>query len=328
MDIHNNNLILFPKWKSTLENESKEALKDKRYGDALQYLNKLSDYDVNSHEVLTGKLICLMELGEEEEAEELCEKLLDERNEHYYEYLHIYSTLLFQASKYAEVIELLDNELNGQHIPEPIKTQLIQVSDISKNLNADQKKELGTRHLSKLKKAVDDADVSAQWGIIEKLQSINVLPQTHFMEKMLIDDSIHDIVKAAIIDLFRVQGVNKPVELIKFNQQITVHPSELSSISNETSTKQILELLEDIEQDNPSLFELIKELLYRYMYVRYPIMPIQESIVPISEALNLLGYYYLQLMELDNLEKADKNVIHYINEIIASEKEYFSVIKD
>src|SRR5690625_307338 len=66
---NNEKIILFPKWREDLQAESLLALKEKRYTEALPKLNLLLAYNVNSHEIIIGKLICLMELGQYEEAQ-------------------------------------------------------------------------------------------------------------------------------------------------------------------------------------------------------------------------------------------------------------------
>ena len=63
MGLTQDNIILFPKWREMLEEESLQALKEKRYGTALKKLNKLIEHKVEDVEIFTGKLICLMELG-------------------------------------------------------------------------------------------------------------------------------------------------------------------------------------------------------------------------------------------------------------------------
>ncbi len=53
-----------------------------------------------------------MELNMDEEVESLCEQLIAEKDDYYASYVHIYATLLFQASKYKEVMYLIENALD------------------------------------------------------------------------------------------------------------------------------------------------------------------------------------------------------------------------
>src|SRR5690625_7874970 len=99
------NVVLFPKWKTSLEESSLQAMKEKRYETALEKLDELLSYKVNHYEIIIGKIICLMELNRYNEAQNICEDMLQHKNEDYYHYLHIYLTLLFQTKQYDLLME-------------------------------------------------------------------------------------------------------------------------------------------------------------------------------------------------------------------------------
>src|SRR5690625_4141626 len=114
-----------------LEKESLQALKDKRFAEALYKLDKLLSYQVNNHEILIGKLICLMELGRYEEAQDLSEELLELHNDNYYHYVHIYLTILFQTNQYDVLMEQVEYELESEEIQIYIEEQYIQIGRAS-----------------------------------------------------------------------------------------------------------------------------------------------------------------------------------------------------
>ncbi|WP_226036501.1 tetratricopeptide repeat protein [Aquibacillus saliphilus] len=325
MDEKNDNVIMFPKWKSTLEQESMIALKEKRYDDALVKLNELISYDVNKHEIMMGKLICLMELGDYDDAEDLCQQLIGKNDQYFFDYIHIYCTLLFQQSEYDQLIEQLDEVFLKGDIPSPLQSQLWQLYEISKKLKIDNNEEKATYYINQLKTAVNKKDPVQQWRILNKSRAVTVNSHLEYLKKLLITDEINPLVKTAVIEWLQEQKINQQVSVSKFECTQIFIPEQLSTINSHKTTIQILENLHDIEQDNPSLFELIKKLLYRYLYVRYPMMPSDNDLVYISKALKLLGYQYLQLDETVQVENEEKlNVV--LLEIINSEKKYFEII--
>ncbi|WP_186576234.1 DUF3196 family protein [Aquibacillus kalidii] len=328
MNIEEENVVLFPKWKDQLEQKSQEAIKSGNYKEALNYLDQLTKHDVHSHEVLTAKLICLMELGEQEEAEELCEELLAKRDEFYYDYLHIYSTLLFQASRYEDLLELLRDELAEGKIPEPIKTQLEQIYEISEKLDWDLKQEQGTRYFKDLQRAVQNQDSRKQWLLIKKFEKINVLPYISYLEKLLKDKMIHPVVKTVIIDCLRIQKVDHPLEIEKWSQYKQINPVLIPSLKDQAFVGRVYDLLEEMEQDNPSLFELIDQMLYRYLYVTYPIAPEDEQIPVIAKALSLMGRQFLEVGKQGLGDKFSEEVQQYITEFYEYEKLYFSILDE
>src|SRR5690625_118339 len=118
------NIILFPKWQKVLEEESVAAIKEKKFEDALEKLDNLLSYDVKNHDIYTGKLICLMELERYKEAQELCESLIEEKDSHYYQYIHIYLTLLFQTDQYDTLIDVVSVELESGNVPNHLQEPL------------------------------------------------------------------------------------------------------------------------------------------------------------------------------------------------------------
>ncbi|MBM7571998.1 tetratricopeptide (TPR) repeat protein [Aquibacillus albus] len=316
---------MFPKWQKSLEKDSKQAIEEKRYKDALYLLNQLIEYDKTSHDLWIGKLICLMELGEMEQAEDLCQDLVTKEDAFYYEYVHIYSTILFQTGQYELLIELLLEIIEQDDLPESMEQQFQQMLEVSKSLKEDKKSEQALRYINHLKRAVIEKDDVVQWRIIEKCKHVSIQPYVHELQQLLVDQAIHPVVKTAIIERFLEQQVEEEVEISKYNQTMKIKPSELRKVNSDYSSVNILGLLEDVEQENPTLFDLIKKLCQHYLYVVYPFTPNEEAYPKISKALEILGYQYLQIERTIN-EQDEVN--KYIIEIIECNKEYSSIIED
>lgn len=69
METEKDNVILFPTWQKEIETKSLQLLQDKKYREALSVMDQLLDYDPQNHEIVVGKLICLIELGRDDEAQ-------------------------------------------------------------------------------------------------------------------------------------------------------------------------------------------------------------------------------------------------------------------
>ncbi len=320
---------MFPKWKSSLEKQAMDAMQEKKFERALDQLEQLISYDVHTHDVMVGKLLCLMELGKQEEAEDLCKILLDRQDKHYEEYLHLYITLLFQMGHYQELIDQLD-QVNIEAVGTPLKNQFNQLYEISQKLQEDRIASDGAHYIKELKKAVEQQDAKTQWVLIQRCKHVSITPTSlNYIESLLIDTSIDSVVKTGLIEWLQEQKVDKAILIQKQEQTVTVNPSELGTIVN--SYKQnILDLLHHVEQENPTLFELIEQLLYRYIYVRYPFIVDQESQPEVAAALTLLGYQLLQLpLEEDWINQLPKyQVEYYIRDILECETNYLSIIED
>ncbi|KKE80502.1 tetratricopeptide repeat protein [Oceanobacillus caeni] len=317
-------IILFPKWKKELEKASLIALKEKRYDEALIKLDKLINYQVDNHEIITGKLICLMELGEFNEAQNLCEDLLKQEDEHYYHYVHIYLTILFQTNQYNLLMDQVEYEFQKKDIPKLQKEQFKQLYEISEKMNIDMNMEKEAILFQDLFTAVEEGNFDEQWRQVEKLKSLHANPSNQIIE-LLVNDDVHPLAKTAIIEWLKEKQWTTEVEVSKFNVTLTIIPKELEWVKESEPILETKALLRELEQDNPSLFHLITKLLYDYTYVMYPIKPPKDDYLHIAKALELIGKESLGVAS-NQVPETTKQVENYIEKIKFSESLYLSII--
>src|SRR5699024_2364186 len=317
--------ILFPKWKTALEEESLQALKEQRYEDALKKLNELIGYQITNHEIYIGKLICLIELGGYDEAERLCESLIEFQDEHYYHYLHIYLTILLQKSQYSLLMEYVENELTMKSIPQTIREQFTQLYELSSKMKQDVDIEKGKAYEIELQEAFEQGNYQAQWRIIEAIRKIKMKPP-HSLIQSLQDNKIHPIIKTSIIHWLQDLGESVFVHIHKFGLELFINPIDIPSIESNPMTKQIMLIFTELEQQDPSLHQLLEQLLFRYLYVRYPFYPPTEDILSIANALKTIGMNYMNLQSKE--EKQESKVTSYIEEIELFQTLYLSIIED
>ncbi len=84
-------------------------------------------------------------------------------------------------------------------------------------------------------------------------------------------------------------------------------------------------LMNELEQDNPSLFILLHQMLYRYLYVQYPILPAEEDVHFIGEAIKEIGK---ELLIEENHDEMCTSTMAFIDEIKMCEALYLSVIEE
>jgi len=320
------NVVLFPKLQKLLEEESLAALQGKRYEEALGKLNHLLSYHVDSHEIHIGKLICLMELGRYSEAQELCEQLIHLKNEDYYHYVHIYLTILFQTNQFKLLMEQIKHEFEQDSLPESLEEQFRQLYDMSEKMQMDLTSEQSVKAVDAIFEAVNQENHIEQWRIIEELRSLSVKPESEVLS-LLTKPSIHPVIKTAILIWMREQAVSKEVEIHKFDATIRLIPKELPELKETEIYKEVLLLIQDTEQKNPSLFALLKQLLYRYIYVTYPFLPTNENVTDLAEALKDIGNNYLDI-HIERLPQLSNKAERFIQEIRTCDSLYLSVIEE
>lgn len=315
------NVVLFPKWQERLENASLEALKKKRYDVALEKLEQLIEYQIDHQEIMVGKMICLMELGRHEEAETFAESLLNRNDQGYFHYMHIYLTILFQTNQYERLMETVETELKDKKIPTVMKEQFQQLYAISKNMERDLADERSREDYLEFERALDEKDDHRQWVVITRLQSIGTEPRES-MFQLLEDETVSPVVKTALLLWIREQALDRKLHIHKFGQIINLDTKDLPSLEEDMIKREVLFRLRHIENNNPTLYQMIETVFQQYLYVRYPIPMDGDDSYFIAKALHMIAKSNLQV--LDELPQ-DEKVKRYIEEIQICQAMYFAV---
>ncbi|RWZ59909.1 tetratricopeptide repeat protein [Halobacillus fulvus] len=326
MENQNGNIVFFPKWKANLEKKGLEAFKEKRFQEAVELLEPLVEHKVASENVVTGLVMSWTELGQFDEAEELCRyKMKESLEPAYYHYLHMYITILFQRNRYQEIVDLLDEVFESENIPHQSRTQLWQMYEVSRKLLEDHQREQGAKGKEDFFKALESDDIQNQWRCITQLKKQDPTPYKSEFIVLLTTPGVHPILKTAIIEWLRDFGVNESIRVEKFGKSFEINPNELNQFETDYMLKQIQFRLSHIEQSNPTMYEMITRLLFRYCYVRYPLLPDEEEVAPIVESLKQIGHQYFQLpYEGETSEEVQK----YKEEIELCEQHYSLLVGD
>lgn len=318
------NVILFPKWQKMLEEESVSAIKEKKFEEALEKLDKLLSYQVKNHEIFTGKLICLMELERYEEAQELCEMLIEVKDTHYYQYIHIYLTLLFQTNQYDQLIEMVQEELENGKVPSHLEEPFKQLFMMSEKMRLNAVSEQSGIYLEELFNAVHQENHLEQWRLINNLSKMNIIPDEK-VTALLVNDYVHPLNKTAIYLWMKKQRVGEPIDIHKFGVQLKMIPNETPDISHSKLAEEVSRRIQEIEQVNSSLFQVMETLFEHYLYVLYPITPPVEDANYIAEALHTIANDYLNMQAPP---VGNEIISKYVEEIKTTDVLYASIIDE
>ncbi|WP_234031407.1 tetratricopeptide repeat protein [Lentibacillus cibarius] len=325
MEHHSEKIILFPKWRTVLEKESLAALKDKRYDEALMKLNQLLRYGIRNHEIVTGKLMCLMELNRHKEAQDLCEELLLQSDEHYYHYVHIYLTILFHTSQYQMLMAQVEKEFAAARVPQEMKDQFRQLYDISSKMQKEIQAEKSSEYIDALLKAVKDRNDHHQYRLVEQMRRMDNMPTSEVLA-LLTDDQVHPVIKTAIFIWLQETDVYEEVAISKLGVQMQLRPNHVPKLDSHPVLKQTILIINELEQENPTLFQLMEQLLIHYVYVWYPVMPSNTDPHAIARALTKIGEDYLNI-HTGSIAESDERVSNYIDAIKMCEALYSSIIE-
>jgi tetratricopeptide (TPR) repeat protein len=278
----NGNVVYFPKLDEKLVDKGMAALKGKHFVDANCFFNQLVEIDPNHPQGNIGLVLSLIELGELEKARKLAELLLKKGIGDYYDVIQIYLSILIQIGDYNEVSQLIEVVREEESIPPEMLENFNQILSFSKKMKQTRVSEEDIHRSgesveeAKLVELLSTNNVNSHWEAVHLLQEIEstgigILP---LLEQFLLDTSKDPMIKTAIIQIIQEKDLAEMIEMEKFGQRVTINVQELEDPFNQSFNVKVFNLVFDqLEQENPSLNEIAKQLWLNYILTLYPILP-------------------------------------------------------
>lgn len=313
-------IIMLPEVKKSLKEQMYQYMKEHKFTDALAIANNLIEHEIDELNINITKLSCLTSLNKLEEALIFIEGLLGNRDENYYAYFEIYIGLLYETNQYDEVMFILDEQEN---IPKELQPKFNELYRMAFQTNEKIKMVSAKELLTELEIAINSEDDLKQWNLINQLKKINVKPPNNIVELLKLN-TIHPVVKTSIFNWLRELDVKSEVEVVKFNKTKTFTPSETASLTKNLAVTKTMLHLRKIEEDNPTLYQMIEELLIKFIYVNYPILYDETDAKKVAIALESVSE---QSLYGEHNHELSKEVIAFMNDIQYCYKVYFEVIE-
>ncbi|RSK28052.1 tetratricopeptide repeat protein [Bacillus sp. HMF5848] len=275
-----------------------EAVENKKYRDAYPLLLQVKTFDETSIDAEIGIIICLIELGELKEAKVRCKELLKKGEGDYFQIFQIYATILLQLHEYNELISAVEGLLEEQNVPLVNRDNLFKMLEFSKRMRTfndsqeeeNQKIDISSSPQANVKELLHHNDLKEQWSALQTLKHRNIQPHLSVLEEFLLKGDRHPVLKSLAVHVLMEHNITKPIKVVKFDKETTIVPSAINEIESEEFTNKILECLDsEIGQDNPTLFEALKELWIRFQYVIFPFKPDPDEPEIWSAALHIVG---------------------------------------
>lgn len=319
------NIILFPTLRNELEKterESYELIQQQEYSIALEKLDFLLTHQFFSYEIHISKLICLIKLYQLTEAEEFCENLLSDYNDpHYYDYLDYYIMILYENNKFTYIIDTIKEEEKRSTIPENFKKKFRDLYRLAYQMNISRSDEL----IRELHHAVKEDNHRKQWYIINKWKELKIDPPEMFLT-LIKKKTIHPAIKTAVIEIYKDSNFESSIIVEKFGENYTIEPKLLQKVLDHPIYLNTLEQLQNLEQENPTLYMQAKELLYQYSYIQYPRFYPTSDIIYVKDALIFIGYENLSLTQNDVINEG--KIQDYVEMIKLSNELYLNICLD
>lgn len=303
MEGENQNIVLFPKLKSLLKEQAADAYREQKYEKSLEIYQHLQGFGEVDHEIIFGQLLCLVELREFNLAQSLCEKQLFDGNENYYDYLHLYVTILFQTEQYDFLKTILKKELNKITLPPHLEDYFRQLYDLTLEISEEDVSHKEKVLYDELDIALKEEDVIKQNNLLNKLSNLEVKPNATIFS-LLAKEHIHPVIKTNIVQWLQKQNIDRSIVIEKFGRKTIVNPIEIDPIKKHKSYEYAMNHCEKMKNNDPTFGQMLEKMTFRHFYVLYPFLPGQREINKLIKTMKLMirENLYGNLMDEKDLE--------------------------
>lgn len=265
------NVIVFPNTVQVLLTEGMNLLKDEKYVSARDKLYQVLSYEPEHPGALGAYAYCLFELGEYEEALEVCKELLKVGPVHYLETMELYISILMQVREFAEAERMIEALIEEKVLPEERLEQFQQLRELNERIasNSAPAKIDPTLYAAANFVALPPAEqerriLELPTGSLEVMKGSMVElvqhPETDLLAKTYILFKLHQ------------EKIDTEVRLSKFGFEGTYSIRQLPDPANDSKLVAVKEVLQDAMQKDPTRLDMALELFDRHVFLFYPFM--------------------------------------------------------
>lgn len=215
----------------------------------------------------------------------------------YYEEIYFNIKELINGKQYLKAKLMIEDELSMPYIPNDFEIKLQELLDI---INQNEKS-------SELKLNDDEileylhSDEYKQIVAVNYLDSLNLRDYLDVVQDFLMSNGSKEA-KSLLISSLINQDINQEITMLKDNLEISFIPRYVESIEISDGYVKGLEFISDIfENDNPSLYNLAKDLLIKECFLELPFSFDENEGLIIAK--RIIIYLYDCLMDEESKNK-------------------------
>ncbi|WP_332629230.1 hypothetical protein [Halalkalibacter flavus] len=277
-------VILYPGLVKRLIEKGMDALKDKDGQAAYDFFLSAEEHEPENPQVLFGKMLSLVELGRLEEAVEHTNSLLKEGIGDYYENLQVHISLLVQLGKYQEVVDILDAVLSENQFPPQFAESFYQLLHFSRQMVGDQvwlnQLEIKDEPLSpELVGMLHSDSLELQSKALQYLREIDNKGATRAIVEFLKDEDRDYVLQSIALKTLEEKECDEIIHIKKQGREKHIVPRDMNNDVQQAFYEKILSYLSnELEHNDPLLYEITKQLSWTHLWSIYPFLPEPEDV--------------------------------------------------
>lgn len=281
-------------------------------GDYQQALTMLED--MNDEGVRYLRLVCLVGMGEYQQAKTEGAWAKANAKETYYDVVSMYVTTLKELGEFEEAINILIEELSMPYIPYQYETLFntaydeVLLDKQEANYEVESKNQIfSIEEISQVLKN-KECNEDLLYMALDQLQQLNVRMIIPVIQDYLMNPQNHFFAKTLLIEIMIDQQIDEDIQVEKFGRYYDINPSYMALVLEQTQYAETLKYLQNgIEDENPSLFEQCVEYLEYTLYALYPQDIYEEDCHVLAAAI----HYYVATLQSMDIDLNDLEVMYY-----------------
>ncbi|NRG31574.1 tetratricopeptide repeat protein [Niallia circulans] len=270
------NVVFFPDLDKRLLQKGLDAIQEKQFKEAILFLEEAKERNPFHRDINIGLILAYYELGLLEQAKHLAKETLKQDDGDYIHVLELYIMILVQLHEYEEIVTTIEGLLEEHQIPankiEHFSKMLLFSRKMAESASLSQTNDYREEESEDINNSLMNLDDPQEEMLqIAKMSSQNIRAYIEEVKQYLLDMEKNPFLKTILINILREQEYEKEIEIQKFDRKIVIQPTALKDMKEQEQYKKIITILVDyVESNNPILFENIKMLIDRQMFLLYP----------------------------------------------------------
>jgi len=267
-------VIPFPGLADRFADKGMDALINKQFKDAAAYFEEAIALNEELYNAQFGLVVVFVELGKYEEAKLRCQSILQKGLGDYFKTMEMYLMILLQLNEYEEMEATINALSKEGYIPFDKEEHFKNMLSFSRRMSEERKTAFVEEEIiSEFEGELDLFSKSDQEQliIVSKLKNENIRKYIDEIKDYLQSPEGHPFVKTTLLLLLKEQEFQDECDVEKFLKHVTVVPSQLEDLhTSDFFRKTVLILEEQVAHENPSLFNLARQLIERHHFLLYP----------------------------------------------------------
>src|SRR5699024_8080768 len=147
--------------------------------------------------------------------------------------------------------------------------QFKKLEEASRSLYEEMKIQQGLEYITEFNKAIENRSFQKQWNIMMGIQKNDLHIHSQLID-ILDENDMQLMIQTAILKCLQDHSYKENIPVRKLGMEGSYIPTDVPIIIVDPNVQYVEQLLIDVEDEDPNMFEFMKQMIFRYAYVRYP----------------------------------------------------------